>query len=58
MFLPECMSVKQVHTWSPQRPEEDVRYTETKVIDGSESPCWYWESNLGPLEKPASDLIH
>lgn len=34
--------------WCPRRPEEGTRAPETGITGGYESPCEYWESNLGP----------
>lgn len=43
-----------MHYIFPWRPEEGPRSFGTGVTDGCETPCGFWESNLGPLEKASA----
>ena len=51
-----CMSVLlkyisvHLHVWCPERPEVDVKSSETGVTDSCELPCEYWELKTDPLE--------
>ena len=49
--LPACMHVYHMYAWCLKMPEGGIRSSGTGVMDGSEPPCWCWESNLGPLEE-------
>lgn len=49
--LPARMSVRHVHACCSQKPEEDIRFLRTGVIDGCYLPGGRWEHNLGPLQE-------
>lgn len=49
-----CMGVfacMYVHHACNAEPKEAIKSSGTRVTDGYESLCGYWESNLGPLEE-------
>lgn len=53
--LPECVSVHHVRVWCPRRTEEEegIESCGTGFIGGCEPPCWFWNSNLSPLQEQA-----
>lgn len=46
-----CLSVRLLHAWCPQRPEEGIKPPDTGVIDDCEPSCRYWDSNPRPLKE-------
>lgn len=52
MFLSEvyeCFVCKYICAWCPQKSEEGFRCPIAGVMGVCESPCGWWELNLGPL---------
>lgn len=55
--LPLCLYVHYMLTWCPQRSEEGVGSSGTRVIDGFELPCGGWELNPSSV-RARSTLNH
>jgi len=49
--LPACMSVCHMNVWCPQRSDEDIWYTRSRITAWCELPCGYWELNLGRVAR-------
>ena len=50
--LPVCIYVSTPHEYLVLlEVRGQVRFSGTKVTDGDEPPCGFWESKPGPLQK-------
>lgn len=54
----ECFACKYVCAWCPRKSEEGFRCPIVGVMGVCESPCGWWEPNLGPLIRATGALTH
>lgn len=48
-YLPECLWTMWLHC--PQKPEEGIGLSITRLTGGCYLPCWCWDSNPVPQEE-------